>query len=214
VKGPVALEAWCERVVESAFARLFPSALEPVQIARKLVAAFERDVAPRDMLERYVVCVAPSDFARLSSDRDYLESRWSAMLAGIAQREGRALPAPPSVTLESATNLTGGTVSIEARHVAVASLVLRVRRGVPPGASVDLGGTVVVGRDPACDLVLVDPRVSRRHFEVTVEAGGVRFSDLDSANGTIVNGSRSARGSLEAGDAIVVGDTELAVEGR
>jgi pSer/pThr/pTyr-binding forkhead associated (FHA) protein len=48
---------------------------------------------------------------------------------------------------------------------------------------------VVVGRDSACDLVVPQMRVSRRHFSVAPVNGGHLLRD-ESANGTIVNGSR------------------------
>jgi predicted component of type VI protein secretion system len=50
---------------------------------------------------------------------------------------------------------------------------------------------VVVGRDPACDVVLPGSRVSRRHCAVRVrpgDASGVEVEDLGSSNGTRVNG--------------------------
>lgn len=47
-----------------------------------------------------------------------------------------------------------------------------------------------VGRDPACDLTLVDPRLSRRHLEVRSRRGVVEVRDLGSANGTRVRRAR------------------------
>jgi pSer/pThr/pTyr-binding forkhead associated (FHA) protein len=49
----------------------------------------------------------------------------------------------------------------------------------------------VIGRDESSDLVLNDPKVSRRHAEILQSTGPFRrLHDLDSVNGTLVNGRR------------------------
>jgi pSer/pThr/pTyr-binding forkhead associated (FHA) protein len=49
-------------------------------------------------------------------------------------------------------------------------------------------GEVSVGRDPANAVRINDPSVSRRHCLIRCEAGACRVEDLDSFNGTFVNG--------------------------
>ncbi|MGH7729611.1 MAG: FhaA domain-containing protein, partial [Vulcanimicrobiaceae bacterium] len=79
-------EASCSALVEHAFARAFPSALEPVQVARKLVAAFEGGPSGGRGGRRFIVRLDPSDAARFEPDRVYLEARWGEMLARLAER--------------------------------------------------------------------------------------------------------------------------------
>ena len=50
------------------------------------------------------------------------------------------------------------------------------------------GARLVIGRAPTSDVVIADPSVSRRHAELSATGGGVSFRDLESANGTLVNG--------------------------
>ena len=54
------------------------------------------------------------------------------------------------------------------------------------------GRTILVGRDPRCDLVLSDTRVSGVHCEIllSTDAESVRIRDLESSNGTILDGER------------------------
>ncbi len=73
---------------------------------------------------------------------------------------------------------------------------------------------VVVGRSKDCDIQLADPNVSRRHAELRQEGGAYWMIDLDSTNGTLVNGRRAARAKLESGDTITIGSTELLFERR
>jgi hypothetical protein len=73
-------------------------------------------------------------------------------------------------------------------------------------------GRLAIGRSRDCDIRLTDPNVSRRHAEVRQEGSSFYVVDLDSTNGTEVNGRRVRRARLEDGDMIVLGSTELAFE--
>jgi pSer/pThr/pTyr-binding forkhead associated (FHA) protein len=77
----------------------------------------------------------------------------------------------------------------------------------------DMPGSVVIGREPDCDVLLDDPSISRRHcrldFEVT---GEVRVHDLGSGNGTRINGKQLSKGTVRAGDKIGLGALEFRLE--
>ena len=51
-------------------------------------------------------------------------------------------------------------------------------------------GENLIGRDPRSAVWLEDESVSRRHARITVEEDGARVEDLDSTNGTTLNGGR------------------------
>jgi pSer/pThr/pTyr-binding forkhead associated (FHA) protein len=71
---------------------------------------------------------------------------------------------------------------------------------------------IVVGRDDACDLVLLGMGVSRRHFSVTPVRGGYLLRD-ESANGTLVNGKPVSGGYLLGhGDVLRLDKEELRFE--
>jgi Protein of unknown function (DUF3662)/Inner membrane component of T3SS, cytoplasmic domain len=69
--------------------------------------------------------------------------------------------------------------------------------------------SVVIGRSKECDIRVSDPNVSRRHAEVRQEGTTYWLVDLDSTNGTSVNGRQQQRAKLENEDRITVGSTEL-----
>ena len=73
-------------------------------------------------------------------------------------------------------------------------------------------GALRVGSSRACDLVLADRKVSRRHFAVECSGGKLRLSDLRSTNGTSVNGVGVEIALLGGGETIRVGDVTLDVE--
>jgi adenylate cyclase len=67
------------------------------------------------------------------------------------------------------------------------------------------GRPLLVGRGIASDIAIYDPTISRRHAELTAEDDGVYVRDLDSSNGTCINGTRVAEGRLRLEDSITFG---------
>jgi transcriptional regulator of acetoin/glycerol metabolism len=67
-------------------------------------------------------------------------------------------------------------------------------------------GEIVVGRDPTCAVVLDDHAVSRHHARIVNERGVYRVVDLDSRNGTFVDGERVHEATLEPMHELRVGD--------
>ncbi|MEU8262181.1 FtsK/SpoIIIE domain-containing protein [Micromonospora sp. NPDC048999] len=74
------------------------------------------------------------------------------------------------------------------------------------------GAAIYLGRDPACQIVLDDGEVSRRHLHIGAGSRQVAVTDLGSSNGTFVDGVR-VEGSVpvEPGQVITVGTTTLTV---
>ena len=73
-------------------------------------------------------------------------------------------------------------------------------------------GPVVLGRDAACDVVLADARVSRRHARISPRGGFLILADLGSTNGTFLRAERIEEVALGVGDVIVMGGTTVVVE--
>lgn len=73
-------------------------------------------------------------------------------------------------------------------------------------------GLVMVGRDHDCTFQVLDPQISRRHFQVKRDAatGGHCIIDFNSANGVILNEQRIAvETPLQDGDLIRIGGTSI-----
>jgi len=70
--------------------------------------------------------------------------------------------------------------------------------------------SILIGRATDCDLQLPnDERVSRHHAEVYGDGPTWRVRDLDSTNGTILNGESIVEATLQSGDRLRVGSTEI-----
>jgi hypothetical protein len=74
--------------------------------------------------------------------------------------------------------------------------------------------TLVLGRDASCDIVLDDANVSRQHAQLTQDVIGTwKLTDLNSTNGTLINGNRVTNALLRDGDGITIGVTVLEFRG-
>jgi pSer/pThr/pTyr-binding forkhead associated (FHA) protein len=86
------------------------------------------------------------------------------------------------------------------------SALLIVRRGPTVGARFLLDSDVTVaGRHPDADIFLDDVTVSRRHAEIVRDGKVFSVRDLDSLNGTYLEGARTAGGQLQDGSEIQIG---------
>jgi len=91
-------------------------------------------------------------------------------------------------------------------------LRFEVRYPVGQSHEVTLQGTVaVIGRDPACELVVSDPKCSRRHAVLEAGPQGITIRDAGSANGVFVNDRKVERAQLTEGDYVRLGDVVLKV---
>jgi hypothetical protein len=73
-------------------------------------------------------------------------------------------------------------------------------------------GRWVLGRALDADILIGDDdAISRRHAEIAVRAGVCQIRDLDSCNGTLLNGRFVERARLQRGDVVLLGETELRV---
>jgi hypothetical protein len=70
----------------------------------------------------------------------------------------------------------------------------------------------VIGRSAYCSIVIDAPTVSRQHARLLWSGSTLEIVDLESRNGTSVNGKRITRRVLQAGDLIALGSELLVVE--
>jgi hypothetical protein len=118
-QNPLAkLEAFMQRVVESPFNWLFPSKLEPIEIARKLERAMDdntmlqgegRRLAPNS----YDVYLSIKDHQQISPGQMSLTRDWQNQLVEFARRRHYTLKTVPVIRLHSDTSLRPGAMRID-----------------------------------------------------------------------------------------------------
>lgn len=230
-------ERGIERAVNGAFAKAFRSEVQPVEVAsalrreiddRAAVVARNRTIAPNT----FVVELGEADAERLGEWEDALSDELAAVVTEHAGQQRYAFVGPVTVSFEQADDLDTGVFRVRssttkgprpagpapaaapyappadhAQPAAAPSVALEV-----DGRAVPVTGPVtVIGRGAEADIVVDDPGVSRRHAEVRVDGGRIRVVDLDSTNGTYVDGERVRTGDLTDGSRITVGRTRIVV---
>lgn len=92
---------------------------------------------------------------------------------------------------------------------------LVVLRGNDAGHAFPVGNKSVqiLGRGASTDITIWDIRASRAHCRIDKLPNGFRISDLNSSNGTTVNGKKITSHELSEGDEVQIGSTVLRFRG-
>ena len=217
-----------EGLVEGAFARAFGGVVQPVEVA----AALQREAADKKTIvgrgrvlvpNEYVVELGSSDAERLQEYDAPLRKELGDMVTEHAKEQGWSFVGPVSVRFETVEDLATGVFRVRSTVLAApggpavgapagdgSGRRLELVTGSETGRIVRLTPpSIVIGRGAEADLRLTDTGVSRRHAELHVDPDGVTLVDLQSTNGTAVNGRMVARAPLQDGDRISVGTTTM-----
>ncbi|MBF4163970.1 FhaA domain-containing protein [Nocardioides acrostichi] len=221
-------ETRLEQAISGTFARVFRSAVQPVEIAAALqrecdnnaqILSRQRRLVPND----FHVELSPPDLERLAPYDTAMASELTEQLTEHAENNGYSFPGPITIEFEQADDLTTGRFRIRSRakaKVTANSTHTQVRRA---RAVLEVNGTehplnppgVVVGRGTEADVRINDPGVSRKHveFRVEVRRDGLKVDvhDLGSTNGITINGQRMTRAVADDGTEVTVGNTTLRV---
>ncbi len=87
--------------------------------------------------------------------------------------------------------------------------------GTKQSKTIDSNQTINIGRHPACDLVLGDPYVSRRHAAIFFKKNSFHLHNMSSTNPIVFNDrwtlSHDLKADLEPGDSFVIGRIRIKV---
>ena len=207
-----------ERLVEGAFARAFKSGLRPVELGRRLVREMDdgRSVGVRGgtvVPNQFVVQLSASDYEQFEGVHDSLSRELSDAAREHARDEGYSFMGPVAVQLAANQRLHTGQFRIKGRLLEGAGGAGAGSLVLPTGDRFTLDEHMIaVGRHPDSNIVLADPNVSRNHAEIRPQGDGFLLVDLDSTNGTRVNGVRIDQQMLRDGDELMFGNTRMRFE--
>ncbi|MGH9243846.1 MAG: FhaA domain-containing protein [Acidimicrobiales bacterium] len=216
--GLKGFERRLERMVEGVFARAFRSGLRPIELGRRLVREIDDnrsvDVRGRTVVpNHFTIRMSVEDLARFADIRETLVRELADAAREHARDEGYGFVGPVEVEMVEDQSMRTGAFQIDPRMkeapggAGAGSLVL------PTGDRVVLGEHVVtIGRMPECNIVLADPNVSRTHAEIRPRGQGYVLADLNSTNGTRVNGVRVSEHLLLDNDELCFGNTRMRFE--
>ncbi len=210
-------EGRLERMVDGTFSKAFRGDLHPVEIGRRLTREMDlqRRLGVHGLMapNAFVIHLSPTDFDRFESFLDALVRELEEAAREHARNEEYVFVGPVTVSvLEDPRQRRGRFAVVSDVHegpagLPAASLV------TSEGQRVVLGPEpITIGRLPESTIVVSDPNASRRHAEVRRSGNEVVVVDLDSTNGTRVNGASVHERVLSDGDEILIGTTVLRFE--
>jgi len=83
-----------------------------------------------------------------------------------------------------------------------AELLLRGVSGATFGKTFPMVGSMVIGRDPTCDITISSDEISRQHARIITRPGSILLEDMGSSNGTYVNNKPIQTAVVQLGDEI------------
>ena len=216
--GLQSFERGLERMVDGVFRRSHNS-IRPIELGRRLIREMDdhrtvdvkgQRVVPND----FQILLAADDHHGFADIEDALRTELVEAVREYAREEGYHFMGPVAVRLSAEDKMKNGRFTVTSLlkqgdgGSSMASIVL------PSGQRIGLNqGTVTVGRLPECTISINDSNISRKHAEMRQSAGEYVVIDLNSTNGTLVNGIRiTGQQRLNEGDIISFGSTHVRFE--
>jgi hypothetical protein len=206
-------ERGLERLVNGAFTKTFKSELQPVEIAAAIknemdakssILSRDRILAPNS----FQVRLSSPDFRRMSALGQTLVSELNDLATKHARKQNLQFGAALSIRLVEDATLPIGRVT-------VGSTTENIKVEWQPTLEINgeryeiTKARTTVGRDESADIQINDPGLSRKHFEIVWDGtrGGVR--DLQSTNGTRVDGRNISETGIAADAVISAGQSRF-----
>ena len=224
MSGLQRFEQKLETMISGGFAKVFRSAVQPVEIAAALqrevdnnaqILSRERRIVPNE----FHVELSSADLQRFGQYGPALTQELSEQLTEYAKAQGYVFPGAVSIRFAEADDLTVGRFRVRSSarakvesdamtntQVGRAYAWLDVNNSRHP-----LTGTVVVGRGTDADLRINDPGISRRHIEFASRQDHIEVRDLGSTNGMLVNGAKVPSATVVDGTHVRIGNTTMIV---
>jgi hypothetical protein len=206
-------EKGLERAVNSAFAKTFRSGIQPVEIASALRGELDAKAAvvSRDRIlapNAFTVRLAPADEEKMRSIGPALGDELDALVQKHAKSQGYTFAGPVTITLTADDQVATGTLRVTGQNAQG-----RVSwRGV-----VDIDGArhplvksrTVIGRGSDADITIADAGTSRKHVEILWDGERAMVRDMNSTNGTSLDGRRVVEAALPPDSTITIGHTDI-----
>jgi hypothetical protein len=220
-------ERTVERLVEGSVAGFFRLRVQPAEIGRRLERAMlDGRVASVGVMlapNVYEVRLHPDDAVAFAGWEEALSREMDTWLAEVAFKRGLTTVGAIRVRIVPDPSVTRRSVRATGRFERRADDATSVQPAPRPllltpidnhFAALRLVGSSLktVGREQDNDLVLAHPEISRRHARCERGNEGWRLFDLNSTNGTRINGERVAVASVAVGDEVAFAGLRFAVK--
>ncbi len=217
LRSPVGLldsfEKGLERAVNSAFAKSFRSGIQPVEIAAALRTELDAKAAvvSRDRIlvpNAFEVRMSPADAERMRSLGSTLEGELHNLVEKHAKTQGFSFAGPVTIALSADEQLPTGTLRV-ASQTAAGTVSWRGVVEIEGKRHPLTKGRTVIGRGTDADITISDAGTSRRHVEILWDGEGAMVRDLNSTNGTQLDGRKISEAPLPQDSVVTIGRTDI-----
>jgi len=212
--------------------------VQPQELARKLIKEMEDHRVTKGSVcwvpSRYTVFLCPPDYERFAERLEIIRAQLVRSLAKrVKSRKYRTQDQPAvdivvdpdlhlgyfgilahetsePVPLRSSPGTTAVLTRTEAEELGLAQQVIVIKSDGREQRFVK--SRVLIGRSREADFRLDGPEVSRKHALVFWSDGEIVIKDLESTNGTMVNGRLVSSVTLHPGDVVTIGEHRLFIE--
>ena len=206
-------EKGLERAVNSAFAKTFRSGIQPVEIASALRSELDKKAAvvSRDRIlapNLFTVSLSAADDEKMMALGSALGDELDTLVQKHAKAQGYSFAGPVSIILQRDDQGATGT-----RHLESSATTGRVAgRGV-----VEVEGKrhtlvkarTVIGRGSDADITISDAGTSRKHVEILWDGERAMVRDMNSTNGTTLDGRKIVEAALQPDSTVTIGRTPI-----
>ncbi|GAA1211199.1 DUF3662 and FHA domain-containing protein [Rhodoglobus aureus] len=206
-------ERGLERAVNGAFAKTFKSGLQPVEITSALrreldtqaaVVSRERILVPNN----FTVRLSQTDYQRMSGLGSTLISELTELVQRHATAQHYSFSGGIGITLVPDESLSQGMIEVDS---------VSVKGTVAWTPVLEINGTrhplvhsrTIIGRGSEADITVDDNGISRKHVEILWDGTRAEVNDLNSTNGSKLNGSPVSRAPLAPESVIDIGRTRI-----
>jgi hypothetical protein len=206
-------EKGLERAVNGAFAKTFRSGVQPVEIASAVRSELDKKAAvvSRDRIlapNTFEVRLAPADHERLASLGTTLDEELLRLAEEHARSQGYSFAGPVTVRLAVDEQLTTGTLRVASR-TAAGEVAWRGVIEVEGRRHPLVKSRTVIGRGSDADITISDAGTSRRHVEILWDGERAMVRDMNSTNGTKLNGVKVTEAALAPDSVVTIGRTDI-----
>ncbi len=215
-------ETRLEKIVEGVFAKGFKSALQPVELAKKLSRTMEDNrtvsVSKVYIPNHYTIQLSPEDYDEFTSFEAQLQSELKNFLYKKMRARKYSTIGDIQIVLRQDKKISLGQVEIEGKLVADETTDAG-KDAVTASLELSIGDNeetffltkkpTAIGRLENNNIVIPDPSISRHHAEISYKQGQFYLVDLNSANGTFLNGRKIEEKRMKNSDQIGLGKVTL-----
>ena len=207
-------EKGLERAVNSAFAKTFRSGIQPVEIASALRSELDKKAAvvSRDRIlapNTFVVKLSPADDEKMAALGGALGHELDTLVHKHAKAQGYAFAGPVSITLERDEQLSTGTLRVESATAQGGRVSWRGVVDIAGKRHPLAKGRTVIGRGSDADITIADAGTSRKHVEILWDGERAMVRDMNSTNGTMLNGRKVTEAALVPDSTVTIGRTDI-----